>query len=137
LLFGAEAHHSLDAGAVVPAAVEDHDLAAGWQMGHVPLNIHLRFFALRRRRQRNHAEHARADALGDRLDRAAFACAVASLEDNADLHLLVLDPLLQLHQLDVQLLQLAQVVLVGKLFGGIPSLGLVFAAHTLFRFGPR
>ena len=29
LLRGAEAHHPLDAGAVVPAAVEDHDLAGG------------------------------------------------------------------------------------------------------------
>jgi hypothetical protein len=31
-LLGAEAHHALDAGAVVPAAVEDHDLAAAGQV---------------------------------------------------------------------------------------------------------
>ena len=31
LLLGAEAHHALDAGAVVPAAIEDHDLALGRQ----------------------------------------------------------------------------------------------------------
>ena len=32
LLVGAEAHHPLDAGAVVPGAVEQHDLAGGRQV---------------------------------------------------------------------------------------------------------
>ena len=42
LLGGAETHHVLDAGAVVPAAIEDHDLAGGREMLHVPLDVHLR-----------------------------------------------------------------------------------------------
>ena len=92
LLLGAEAHHALDAGAVVPAAVEDHDLAGRRQVRDVALDVHLRLLALGRRRQRDDAEHARADALGDRLDRAALAGAVAAFEHDADLQSLVLAP---------------------------------------------
>ena len=102
LLLGAEAHHALDAGAVVPAPVEDHDLARGRQMRQIALDVHLRLLALGRRGQRDDAEDARADALGDRLDRAALAGAVAPLEDDADLQALVHDPFLQLDQLDMQ-----------------------------------
>ena len=81
LLLGAEPHHVLDAGAVVPAAVEDHDLAGRREVRHVALHVHLALLAVRRRRQRHEAEDARADALGDRLDRAALAGGVAPLED--------------------------------------------------------
>ena len=66
------------------------------------------------------AEHARADALGDRLDRAAFAGAVASLEHDADLQALVHDPFLQLDQLDMQPGQFALVVLRLQ-FVAVPS----------------
>ena len=41
LVFRAEAHHPLDAGAIVPAAVEQHDLAARRQMRDVALEIPL------------------------------------------------------------------------------------------------
>ena len=41
LLVGAKAHHPLDAGAVVPAAVEQDDFAAGGQMRHVALEVPL------------------------------------------------------------------------------------------------
>jgi hypothetical protein len=41
LLLGAEAHHALHAGAVVPAAVEDHDFARGRQVRNVALRVHL------------------------------------------------------------------------------------------------
>ena len=115
LLLGAETHHPLDARAVVPAAVEDHDLARGRQVRQVALRVHLRLLALGRRGQRDHAKHPRAHALGDRLDRAALAGAVAPLEHDADLESLGHHPLLQLDQLDVQLLQLAVVVLAGEL----------------------
>jgi hypothetical protein len=46
-----------------------------------------------------------AAALGDRFDRPALARAVAAFEHNADLEGLVLDPLLELDELDVQLRQ--------------------------------
>ena len=54
LVVGAEAHHALDAGAVVPAAVEQHDLAGRRQMRHVALEIPLGALALVGRGQRRH-----------------------------------------------------------------------------------
>src|SRR3954465_2047718 len=50
LLGRAETHDVLDAGAVVPAAVEDHHLAAGREAFDVALHVHLALFAVRRRR---------------------------------------------------------------------------------------
>ena len=64
LLLGAEAHHPLDAGAIVPAAVEDHDLARRRQVRHVALDVHLGLLAVGRCRQRDDAEDPRADPLG-------------------------------------------------------------------------
>ena len=52
LLRGAEAHHRLDAGPVVPAAVEQHDLAGGGEMRDVPLVVPLGLLALGGLRQR-------------------------------------------------------------------------------------
>ena len=60
LLVGAEPHHAFDAGPVVPAPVEDHDLAGGGKMLHVALHVHLALLAVGRRRQRHEAEDARA-----------------------------------------------------------------------------
>ena len=57
LLVGAETHDPLDAGAVVPAAVEDHDLATRREVRQVALDVHLRLLALGRRRERHDAEH--------------------------------------------------------------------------------
>ena len=85
LLLGAEPHHGLDAGAVVPAPVEDHDLTGGGQVRDVPLHVHLGLLALGRCGQRDHPEDPRADAFGDRLDRAALAGGVPAFEDDADL----------------------------------------------------
>jgi hypothetical protein len=51
LALGAEPHHPLNAGPIVPAAVKDDDLARRWQMRNVALGVHLRFFALGGRRQ--------------------------------------------------------------------------------------
>ena len=69
LFLGAKTHHPLDPGAVVPATIEDHDLAGGRKVANVALGVHLGLFALGRRRQRDHPEHARADPFRDRLDR--------------------------------------------------------------------
>ena len=89
---------------------------AGGKMPHVALHIHLRLFALGRRGQRDDAKDARADPLGDRLDDAALAGAVAALEDDADLEALVDDPKLQLDQLGVQALEFFLVGFVAELF---------------------
>src|SRR4029077_6336942 len=83
LLLTGEAHHPLDPGSVVPAAVEDHDLARGRQVRDVALDVHLTFLARARRGQRDDPKPARAHTLGDRLDGAALAGAVASLEHHA------------------------------------------------------
>ena len=51
LVVGAEAHHALDAGAVVPAAVEQDDLAGGRQVRDVALEVPLRASRARWARQ--------------------------------------------------------------------------------------
>ena len=98
----AEAHDALDAGAVVPAAVEQDDLAAGRQMRHIALEVPLRALALVRRGQRDDAADARIEALGDALDHAALAGGIAAFEEHDDLELLCDDPVLQLDQLVLQ-----------------------------------
>ena len=102
----AEAHHALDTRPVVPATVEDHDLACGRQVRQIALYVHLGLLALGRRGERNDAKHPRTHPLGDRLDRAALAGAVAALEDDAHLEPLELDPLLQLDEFHMELFHL-------------------------------
>ena len=46
LFLGAEAHHVLDACAVVPTAIEDHDFAGRREVLHLALKIHLALFAI-------------------------------------------------------------------------------------------
>ena len=104
-----EAHHPLDAGAVVPGAVEQHDLAAGRQMRDVALEVPLRPLALGRRRQGDDAADARVEALGDALDGAALARRVAALEQHDQLVAGVLHPVLQLDQLRLQPEQLVEI----------------------------
>src|SRR5204863_2674879 len=82
--------------------------------------------------QRDHAKHPRAHALGERLDRPALARAVAAFEDDADLEPLLLHPLLQLHELDVQLLELLVVILARDLLRRSLR-GLAVAAVLLLR----
>src|SRR5262245_27890854 len=98
----AKAHDALDARAVVPASIEDDDFATRGKLLDVALHVDLRLLALGRRGQRDDPEHARAHALGQRADRAPFAGAVASFEDDDDAQLLRLDPFLQVAHLDLQ-----------------------------------
>jgi len=114
LLLFAETHHPLDTGAVVPAAVEDHDFTGRREMLHVALCVHLRLLSLGRRGQRHNPEHPRAHPLGDRLDGAALAGAVTAFEYHAHLEALQLDPFLELYELHVQAFQLPGVFLVGQ-----------------------
>jgi hypothetical protein len=117
------------AGAVVPAAVEDHHFTRCRQVRHIALAVHLGLLALGRRRQRNDAEDARAHAFGDGLDGAALARAVTALEDDADLQALVHHPLLQRHQFRVQLLQFALVGLARELAARGGGVGLAVAGN--------
>src|SRR5207247_8672933 len=58
---------------------------------------------------------ARTHPVRDRLDRAPLSGAVTTLEDDADLHSLLLHPLLHLDELDVQLREPLFVFLAGQL----------------------
>src|SRR4030095_1158288 len=91
----AEAHDVLDARAVVPAPVEDDDLAGGGEVLHVALHVHLALLAIRWRRQRDDPEDSWAGALGQRADRAPLARAVTPLEQDDDAKLLFFDPVLE------------------------------------------
>ena len=117
LLGRAEAHDVFDAGAVVPAAVEDHDLAAGGKVLDVALHVHLALLAVGRRRQRDDAEDARADPLRDGLDRAALAGCVAPLEHDDDPLAGFADPVLKVTELFLQLPELFLVRLALQFFG--------------------
>ena len=103
LFLRAKAHHIFHASAVVPTAVEDHDLARRREMRHVTLHIHLRLLAVGRRRQRDESEDPRADPLGERPDGAALARGVAAFEDDDDAQPLLLDPILEMTQLGLKL----------------------------------
>ena len=105
LLLRAKTHHVFDAGAVIPTAIEDHDLARRREVLHVALQIVLRLLAVRWRRQRDEAEDARAHALGYGLDRAAFPCGIAALEDDDDAQPFVLHPFLELAEFDLKFAQ--------------------------------
>ncbi len=101
---GAEAHHALDAGAVVPAAVEDHDLAARREVLACSAGCTSEVFSRSDGGgERDDAKHARADALRDRLDEPALAGGIAPLEHDDDALAGMLDPLLQVAELDLQL----------------------------------
>src|SRR5262249_23002586 len=115
LLLAAEAHHMFHAGAVVPAPVKDDDFARGRKMREIALDIHLRLLPVSRRGQSHDAEHTRADALRDTTDQTALAGGVATLEDDHDPRPLLLDPVLQYAELDLQLFQLLLVLLAAKL----------------------
>src|SRR5207244_4985931 len=124
LFLGTETHDPLDPGTVVPAAVEDDDLAGRRKVRKVALHVHLRLLAFRRRGQRNDPEHARADALGYRLNRPALTGRVSTFEHDAHLRARSLHPLLHRHQLAVQAAQLVLILLVLHLRARLAGRGL-------------
>ena len=102
LVFGrrAEAHDVFDAGAVVPAAVEDHDLAAGRELlRYSAAGTAAIFSPIGRRGQGDDAKHARADLLGQGLDGAALAGGIAAFEQDDDPEFLRLHPFLEMAKL--------------------------------------
>src|SRR5262245_21260940 len=103
LLFSAESHDVFDAGAVVPAAVENDELARSRKLLDVSLGEHLCLFPVRRRRECNDTKDARTDPLGDCLDGSAFPRGVAAVEYDDDAEPLVFDPLLQMAELHLEL----------------------------------
>src|SRR4029079_11313892 len=106
LLLGAVAHHPLDVRAVVPAAVEQDHLTGSREVLDVALEVPLGALALARLGQRDHADRARAGALGDPLDDAALAGRAPALEDHQHLEPLGLYPVLQQPELFLEPLHL-------------------------------
>ena len=102
LLFRAIAHDPFHTGPVVPTSIQNHHFPRGGQMGHIALKIPLCSFTFGRCRQGNHSADSRIHALGNAFDRPPFAGRVATLEDDHHFHLLMHDPLLELHQFNVE-----------------------------------
>ena len=86
LLVRAEAHHALDPGAVVPTAVEHNDLAGGWQVLHVTLEIPLAALGFTGFFQGDDMRATRVEVLHKALDRTTLAGRITAFEE--DDHLL-------------------------------------------------
>lgn len=95
LVLRAKAHHVLDAGAIIPAAIENNDFTRRGKMRHVTLQINLSLFTVGRCWQRDNAKDARADAFSDGADGAALACTVAAFKENDDAEAFVFYPFLK------------------------------------------
>jgi len=76
----------------------------------VALEEYLHLFPIGRSGKGDDPEHARAHLLGDGLDGAALAGGIAAFEKDNDPQVLLLDPLLQMTEVD---LELAELRLVG------------------------
>src|SRR5690606_18234920 len=112
LVGGTEAHHLLDAGAVVPAAVEQHQLARRRQVRGIALEVPLRHFALARLRQCDDAHLARVQPLGDGVDHATLAGGVAALEQDHHPLAGVRQPVREVVQLELERLERLLVLLL-------------------------
>src|SRR5690606_22226728 len=108
LVVRAEAHDSLDVGAIVPGPVEHDDLAGSRQVLDVALEVPLPLLDVRGLVERHDASGTRVEVLREPLDRPALARGIATLEHDDVLAPRVLTPVLELEELDLQavLLQL-------------------------------
>ncbi len=120
-MFGrrAESHDIFNAGAVVPATVEDHDFAAGRELLDIALDEQLGFLPIGRRGQGADTEYPGAHLFGQGFDGAALAGGIAAFEDDDHLQLLGFHPFLEMAKLDLELLQLFLVVLAFHSFRGL------------------
>src|SRR4029077_13898818 len=105
LIGRAKAHDIFDAGAVVPAAIEDDDFSSGGEMLHVALQEHLRLLPIRRSGKRDDSEYTRTYLFGDRFDRAALTRSIPAFKQDDDPELLFLHPFLEMAQLGLELAQ--------------------------------
>jgi len=109
----AKAHDPLDAGPVVPGAVEKDDFAARRQVVDVTLEIPLAAFRLGRFLERHDARAPGVQVLHETLDGAALAGGVTALEQRHDALPRFLDPALHLQEFDLELLFMDVVGLTG------------------------
>src|SRR5262245_12844677 len=109
LLARAEAHNVLYTSTIIPAAIEEDDLASSRQVRNVALEIPLRTLALIGCRQRRNPANARVQTLRYPFDRTSLAGRISAIEDHHQLEFLVDHPILELHQLALQAEQLLEV----------------------------
>ena len=112
LVVAAEPHHMLDAGAIVPAAVEQDHFLENRQLCDIALEIPFRGLAIRWLGQRDDTGFARAQMLDDALDRPILAAGVPPLDDDQNPAVVLDDVALQFHQFDLQFDQQFGIVLV-------------------------
>ncbi len=105
LLVGAKSHHVFDAGAIVPAAIEDDDFAGRWISFDVALHEHLGLLTVGGSRKGDDSKHPRTHSFRDGFDGSTFAGGISSLQQDDDTRSLRLDPFLQVAKLDLQLSQ--------------------------------
>ena len=107
---GAEAVDRLDDGAVVPAAIEETDLAAVGKRGDVALEVPLAAFHVAGLGQGDHARRARIEVLDEAANATSLARGIATFEQNGDAATAELHIALELHHLDLQKTELALVL---------------------------
>src|SRR5580704_14523164 len=120
-ILSAEAHDMLNAGAVVPAPVEQNDLTGRGQLGHIPLEIPLPPLPLGRRGEGDDAADAGVQRICNTPDDATLACCIPPLEDDTHLKTVVPDILLQLDQFDLQGYEFLDVVVILRWFAWFGS----------------
>ena len=111
LFLRTKAHHVLNAGAVIPAPVEDDDFTSGGQLFNVALSMELRLLPLGRRRKSDHAKYTRAHTFHDALDDATFPGGVSPFENDDNTGVGRLDPVLELDQFNLQVENFGLIVL--------------------------
>src|SRR5262249_51476547 len=119
LFFRTEIHHVFHTGSVVPASIEDHDLAGSRKVWQVAVYVHLTPLPIGRNWKGDYPEDTRADALGYSLDCSPFSGAIPALEHDNHAQALVLHPFLQNAELGLKPLQLFFVLLPLQLRFGL------------------
>ena len=125
-----ETHHVFDAGAVVPAAVEDDDFASGGEMLDIALEKQLALLPFGRRGQGNDPEYSGAHSFRKRPNGATFARGIATLESDDDPKALLLNPFLQMTEFDLKLAHFSFIGLAFHPLAVLPGIGAL-----LFFFG--
>src|SRR5271165_5351246 len=117
----AEAHDALNAGAVVPAPVEQHDLTGRGQFRYISLEIPLPELPLSRSGESDDAADAGVQRICNALDDATLARCIPPLQDDAHLETVVPHILLQLDQFDLEVYEFLDVAVILRGFAWFGS----------------
>src|SRR6516225_4093602 len=120
-LLRAEAHDALNAGAVVPAPVEQDDLTGRGQFRHISLEIPLPALPLGRSGEGDDAADAGIQRICNALDDPTLARCIPPFENNAHLETVVPHTLLHLDKLDLEVHEFLDVVVILRGFAWFGS----------------